>query len=127
MRCDSIVTSRAWLARILGYCLEILEVELGEATICRFALRHVVVSRYGTFRCRGSLLLEFVIYDNIFIMKNIKTIRFPDGTAVETNLDERTLLRKTLGFRDLEILKDLPAESILGQRVMEVAETMKLS
>ena len=60
-------------------------------------------------------------------MKNIKTIRIPDGTAVETNLDERTLLRKTLGFRDLEILEDLPAESILGQRVMEVVETMKLS
>ena len=60
-------------------------------------------------------------------MKNIKTIRFPNGKAVETNLDARTLLRKTLGFRDLEILEELPAESILGQRVMEVAERMQLS
>ena len=60
-------------------------------------------------------------------MKNIKTIRFPNGKVVETNLDERTQLRKTLGFRDLEILEDLPAESILGQRVMEVAERMQLS
>ena len=51
-------------------------------------------------------------------MKNTRTIRVPNGKAVETNLDERTLLRKTLGFRDLEILEDLPAESILGQRVM---------
>ena len=61
------------------------------------------------------------------LIKNIKTIRFPDGKVVETNLDERTQLRKTLGFRDLEILEDLPAESILGQRVMEVAERMQLS
>ncbi len=60
-------------------------------------------------------------------MKNIKTIRFPDGKVVETNLDERTKLRKTLGFRDLEILEDLSSESILGQRVMEVAERMQLS
>ena len=72
-------------------------------------------------------MLEFVIYDKQLIVKDIKTIRFPDGTAVETNLDEHTLLGKTLGFRDLEILEEMPAESILGQRVMEVAETMKLS
>jgi len=60
-------------------------------------------------------------------MKDIKLITLPNGREARTTLDERTRLRKELGFRDLEILEDLPVESILGQRVLQVAERMRLS
>lgn len=63
----------------------------------------------------------------IKLMKNTKLITFPNGKEAQTTLDERIQLRKELGFRDLEILENLPIESILGRRVMEVAERMRLA
>ena len=60
-------------------------------------------------------------------MNNNKLIRLPNGRETSTTFDERTLLRKELGFRDIELLEDLPLESALGRRVMDVAKRMRLS
>ncbi|MEK9627074.1 MAG: hypothetical protein VW493_10760 [Gammaproteobacteria bacterium] len=58
---------------------------------------------------------------------NIRKITLPNGRDAHTTLDERTRLRKELGFRDLEVLGDLPLDSGLGRRVMALAERMRLS